>query len=124
MNDRMKQGANTPPPLLTVDLTSRADAWVITPVGEVDMLTEPLLAARVDEALAGTARRIVVDLTRLTFFGSAGAACLVKAADRATKQGSQLRVVAGESVAARVLEVSGLFDVLAGYDTVDLALAD
>ena len=125
MTDQVsKQGANTPPPLLTVDVASQDDASVITPIGDVDMLTEPMLAERIDEALAASARRVVVDLTRLSFFGSAGAACLVKAADQAKAQGSELRVVAGQSVAARVLELSGLLTVLADYDTVELALAD
>jgi anti-sigma B factor antagonist len=119
-----ESGANTPPPLLTVEVVRQADASVVTPVGEVDMLTEPVLAEHIDEALAGSVRRIVVDLTRLTFFGSAGAACLVKAAEQARKNGSELRVVSGESVAARVLELSGLLSVLAGYDTLELALAD
>lgn len=111
--------------ILDVDI-SRPDERhaVITPVGEVDMLTAPMLVDRINAELAARRRRVVVDLTKLTFFGSAGAAAVVSAVDHAKDRQIEVRVVVDDSVAARVLGVTGLLDVLPIYETVADALSD
>lgn len=111
--------------LLDVDISRPDDRYaVITPVGEVDMLTAPMLVDRINAELAAQRPRVVVDLTKLTFFGSAGAAAVVSAVDQAKDRHLELRVVVDDSVAARVLGVTGLLDVLPIYETVAAALSD
>jgi anti-sigma B factor antagonist len=58
----------------------------------------------------------------VTFLGSAALHVLLEANRDAEKQKRELRVVHGGSFAARVLEVAGLDQVLAVFETVELAL--
>ncbi|WP_156892992.1 STAS domain-containing protein [Actinokineospora enzanensis] len=117
--------APTPPQLLDVALDSRPDgAVVIRPRGEIDLLTAPRFTASMNDALEGGARLVVVDLDHVSFFGSAGVAGLARAAERAAELGTGFRLVVGDSMASRVLEISGLADLLELRDTVDDALTD
>lgn len=65
-----------PPPaeqLLTVEQRVEAGAVVVSVLGEVDMLTAPRLRAAMDGALrSAVARRVVIDLSQVTFLASAG----------------------------------------------------
>ena len=101
-------------------------AVVLTVTGELDMLTTPRLRAAVSEALdeaAGTAL-VVVDLTKVSFLGSPGLAALVEAVSKARQRGGPLRIVVDNArPVVRPIELTGLDDVLALYDTVDEALA-
>ncbi|SDD08251.1 STAS domain-containing protein [Actinokineospora iranica] len=111
-------------PLLDVVLDRHAEgAVVIRPRGEVDLLTAPRFAAGMSDAIDGGATLVVVDLGEVTFFGSAGVASLARAAERAIEVGAGFRLVVGESMASRVLEISGLTQVLEMRATVAAALA-
>ncbi|GLZ38833.1 STAS domain-containing protein [Actinokineospora sp. NBRC 105648] len=116
--------APTPPPLLDMALDQRPDgAVVVRPKGEIDLLTAPSFAAGMTGAIDGGARLVVVDLDQVSFFGSAGVAGLARAAERADQAGTGFRLVVGASMASRVLEISGLSQVLELRPTVEAALA-
>ncbi|WP_026421999.1 STAS domain-containing protein [Actinokineospora inagensis] len=116
--------ATTPPPLLDVALDEHPDgAVVVRPAGEIDLLTAPRFAQGMAAAVDGGARLVVVDLDRVSFFGSAAVANLARAAERADERGIRFRLVVGESMAARVLEISGLSEVLELRASVADALA-
>lgn len=91
-------------------------AHVVHVVGEIDTLTAPVLRAQLDELLP-TAPLLVLDLTQVTFLGSAGLAVLVAAKDDAARHGHTLRLVPGSRIVTRALEATGLltlFDVADG----------
>jgi anti-sigma B factor antagonist len=83
------------------------DTLVIHVVGEIDTLTAPVLRAQLDEHLP-TAALLVLDLTQVTFLGSAGLAVLVAAKDGADRRGHSLRLVPGSRIVTRALEATGL----------------
>jgi len=90
-------------------------ARVVHVVGEIDTLTAPLLQARLDEHLVVTL--LVLDLSDVTFLGSAGLAVLVAAKDDADRRSNTLRLVCGSRIVMRALEATGLlglFDVADG----------
>ncbi|WP_306210602.1 STAS domain-containing protein [Actinoplanes sp. RD1] len=66
---------------MTLQTTSstRADAVVITLVGDLDATGAPALQADVDTALAAGAKRLVLDLRALGYLSSAGLRQLVYA---------------------------------------------
>jgi anti-sigma B factor antagonist len=89
---------------------------VIHVVGEIDTLTAPVLRSRLDEHLPAV-RLLVLDLTDVTFLGSAGLAVLVGAKDEADRQHRTLRLVPGTRIVTRALEATGLlglFDIAEG----------
>lgn len=92
------------------------DARVLHVVGEIDTLTAPVLRTQIDEQLPAVPL-LVLDLSDVTFLGSAGLAVLVAAKDDADRRGHRLRLVCGSRIVTRALEATGLltlFDVAPG----------
>lgn len=85
--------------------------------GELDMSTAPELNAAIDGLLADGTRQFLVDLTELTFCDSTGIAAFVRGDNRASVEGGWLRVTGAAGRVARVLQVTGLAEVLT-YDAV------
>ena len=126
MGEEQGDEAPLPPGALTVRTDERPGALVVVVAGEVDMLTSPQLRMAIDEALVKLGdRALVVDLSGVTFFGSAGLQVLAVAAIRIRRAGEEaaLRVVATH-VALRPIQITGLDSVVRLYDTTDAALAD
>lgn len=98
-----------------------AGTVVVSVQGEVDALTAPRLAVTLAEQLA-TATLLVVDLSRVDFFGAAGLGVLAGAAARAAEGSVTVRLVAGTRV-RRVLSLVRIDDTLTVYATVAAALA-
>ena len=82
---------------------------VIHVIGELDMLTGPLLKAHRDKLLDARPERLVVDLDQVAFMGSTGLAVLIGARQAALDQGStfQLSGISHRAV-ARPLRITGL----------------
>jgi anti-sigma B factor antagonist len=92
------------------------EARVVHVVGEIDTLTAPVLRGHLDEHVPAV-RLLVLDLSEVTFLGSAGLAALVAAKDDADRRGHNLRLVCGSRIVTRALEATGLmslFDVADG----------
>jgi anti-sigma B factor antagonist len=97
-------------------VTHGTDATVVHVVGEIDTLTAPVLRAQLDEHIS-TVPLLVLDLSDVTFLGSAGLAVLVAAKETADARDHTLRLVCGSRIVIRALEATGLltlFDVADG----------
>src|SRR3954451_6271827 len=70
------------------------DATVVHVVGEIDTLTAPVLRAQLDEHIPAVSL-LVLDLSDVTFLGSAGLAVLVAAKDAADARRPTLGVGMG-----------------------------
>jgi len=99
-----------------------AGVRVLHVIGELDTLTAPLLAGELAGQQAAVAT-LVVDLSDVTFLGSAGLAALVEAKDAADKNGRRLLVVPGSRIARRALEATGLLSLFTVAEDVPEALA-
>jgi anti-anti-sigma factor len=100
-------------------------AIVVRAAGELDQETVHALRLelRTAVAMATPPFPVVVDLTGLTFFGSAGLNELVRQQRRAAATGIQLRIAAAHRVVLRPVAASGLDQVLELYPDVEQALA-
>jgi anti-sigma B factor antagonist len=98
-----------------------SDARVVHVVGEIDTLTAPVLRTRLDEQVAAVPL-LVLDLTDVTFLGSAGLAVLVAAKDEADRRRHTLRLVPGSRIVTRALEATGLLGIFDIADGVPQAL--
>ncbi|GIJ09483.1 STAS domain-containing protein [Micromonospora andamanensis] len=93
--------------------------------GELDMISAPRLNAVIDRLASAGQRRLLIDLTELTFCDSTGIAVFVRGDNRAAAEGGWLRITGAVGRVARVLAVTGLAGVLGyGCDTADPAVAD
>ncbi len=96
---------------------------VVRPTGDVDAYTSGRLRAALHEAVGGSARLVVVDLTDVTFIDSSGLGALVGAHRRMLEAGGVLRVVRPPQTVGRAFELTGLDEVLELYDDRESALA-
>lgn len=110
---------------LGVDLRRpRSGVAVLIVRGEIDALTTPQLQSGVDELLAGSEERAVLDLSEVGFLASSGLAVLIRAAQLLADRGSRLRLVVATRAVRRPLQVTGsdqLFDL---FDDADAAIDD
>ncbi|MCW3841352.1 STAS domain-containing protein [Micromonospora yasonensis] len=80
--------------------------------GELDMSSAPQLNAALDRLAAAGQRQLLIDLTELTFCDSTGIAAFVRGDNRAAAEGGWLRLTGATGRVARVLQVTGLAEVL------------
>lgn len=100
-----------------------ADILVVEVVGEVDMATSPQVALAL-EAAGETCRRVVVDLSEVTFLDSSGLNALVVARRALSARDIELRVVSPtDHVVRRVFEIAQLTDELGVVESFDAALS-
>lgn len=109
---------------LTLDQRRDDDTVIVVVAGEVDLDTAPRLRAAITAALADAgAGACVVDLTEVTFLGSAGLTALLDGTREAEHRQEPLRIVVDANrPVIRPIEITGLDDVLSLYHSVDEAL--
>jgi anti-sigma B factor antagonist len=84
----------------------------LTPVGELDIATVPILERAFETVFEdGGAEMIVVDLMELGFMDSTGLALLLRM-NAVCEDVDRLRVVNGSPAVVRILDISGLRDSL------------
>jgi anti-anti-sigma factor len=94
---------------------------VITPSGEIDIVTAPDFKARLMMVIDRGARRVVVDLSAVPFMDSSGLNALITAQRRASATGAVVALAGMDPNLRKVLELTGLHEVFAIYDSVDAA---
>jgi len=109
--------------MITVEVTDHDGATVVSVAGEVDMVTTPRLNTCLQEQLAQSPDRLVVDLSGLSFLGSSGLAVLVESLDDARGRGTDLRLVCSSREVVRPLEATGLTELFQTFPDLDSALA-
>lgn len=93
---------------LSVRETRERGVHRLTPVGELDLATAPLLESAFNAVFQDqAAEMIVVDLTELSFIDSTGVSLLVRM-DRACADADRLRLINGSRAVERVLDVTGV----------------
>ena len=86
------------------------DCVRVVPAGELDVDTVRQLEARLRELREVGFVRIVLDLRKLAFLGSAGLRLLVQEHELARRDGHELALVAGPPAVQRAAELCGLLD--------------
>ncbi len=101
---------------LTIDSTYLArDVVCLDVSGEVDMASSAALDNAIREAVtAPGVKRVMVDLSKVTFLDSTGINTLVQGHQRATDRDITLHVVNPSRMALRVLDLTGVREFLSG----------
>jgi anti-sigma B factor antagonist len=79
---------------------------VVAVTGEVDLATVPELRRRLDEAISGPRREVVVDMAGVEFIDASGVGALVGAARDAAEAGVRFRVHAPSPAVERILSLT------------------
>ena len=102
--------------LLSVEVARDDHRLAILPKGELDMSTAGKLEDAVRAAEATDARRIVIDLTGVTFMDSSGLKALLEASARARANSNRLRLIRGPRRVQRVFELTNTEEILPFLD--------
>jgi anti-anti-sigma factor len=93
---------------LSIRETREGAVHRLTPIGELDLATAPLLQSAFDAVLADEdAQMIVVDLSQLSFMDSTGIHLLLRMR-AACQDADRLRVINGSRTVERVLDAAGV----------------
>lgn len=92
---------------LRTALEHQGEAAVLSASGEIDMVTAPRFQQELLSALDEHPPALIVDLTEVEFFASAGLSALVAAYQHAGAD-TVVRVVAANSATARPLQITAL----------------
>ena len=99
------------------------DAVVLAIVGEIDMATAPEVERAIDRGHDGT-RRVVIDLTEVTFLDSSALNALVHSQRNLAEHDIAFRIVSPSDHAVRnVFDITHLTGPLSVVDSIDDALA-
>lgn len=94
---------------------------VVHVAGEVDLGTDHEFAKAVWDGLDSGSPVVILDLAGITFMGSVGIRVLIEAHHEAQGAGRVVRIVDGTRFVRRVLEITGLGDVLTVHHTLEEA---
>ena len=90
------------------------DAATIVVIGEFDMTGTARFWARVSETLATNPPSLTVEARGLTFIDSSGLAALIRAREAAKEAGVAFRVSEPSPMLRRIVELTGVVDLLQG----------
>ena len=83
--------------------------WEVLDVaGEVDLSTAPALRSRIDAVVEEGGRRLVVDLSDVSFMDSSGLSVLVTGFKGMREAGGDMTVVCPNAAIAKVFSITGL----------------
>ncbi len=116
--------------MVTITPVRAGPVCVLNVSGEIDLISGPRLRAALDEVLDDPRARaltgVVLDLSAVTFLGSAGLAVLVDAHEHATQRGISLKIVIDGpgSAVARAFQAAAIHEHLDLHHNVGDALFD
>lgn len=110
--------------LMKVTRAQHDGAAMLQVEGEVDLNNADELERHILDVL-GTLTApepLLLDLRKVSFFGSCGLALLVRCTGKATERGTPLRVIADQSAVQRPMEIVGLVETVPMHPSLDTAL--
>jgi anti-sigma B factor antagonist len=107
---------------LTMGTQRHTDITVISVGGELDLETAPQLQDQISTLMEQGVQRFVIDLSGVTFCDSTGLSVFVRTKNTSDETGGDIRLASPQPGVRRILQISGLYDALGTYDTVEQAL--
>jgi anti-sigma B factor antagonist len=98
--------------LLGIGVAPSSGGAVVTvsPTGEIDFVTAPVLRSALLSSLRPPCTQVIVDLDEVTFLSCAGLTVLAEAHHLAGADGIRLTLRGGQRVIRRSLQITGLWD--------------
>jgi len=107
----------------SIDVENHGETVVLSVVGEVDLVTAPVLEESISAALARRPDMVVVDLSEVGFLASVGMSILIGCNEQAGDT-TRFRLVAAGASTFRPMELTGVADAISIYPTRDQALTE
>jgi anti-sigma B factor antagonist len=105
--------------------TARRDRPDVLPLkGEIDLHVSPSVAASLNAMIEKKPRRLVVDLSDVTYIDSAGLAALIEAMQKVEAYGGKFLLAGLQETVRSIFEISRLDQVFQIFPDVNAALAN
>jgi anti-sigma B factor antagonist len=98
-----------------------ADRRLVTVTGHLDLYTAHRLGDALNPLLDSGHHTVLADLSGVTFLDSTGLTCLINAYRAARRTGSRLALIAPSLPVQRMLQLTGVDQVLDSYPSLDTA---
>lgn len=109
---------------LELSSTRHGDRTVVAVKGELDIISRTQFTAHVDRVIREHGRKIILDLSGLSFIDTSALSTVVSYWKRlSSTEGGMLALAGAQYTSARVLWITGLAQRLPMYDDVEAALA-
>lgn len=106
---------------LTISVTTEPAHTLIALAGECDLNTGRQLRDVLTSEVSRGARRVILDLSRLSFMDSTGMQIVLGSRTVLAVRGGTLALVSPQPVVARVLELTGAAELIPVYDSLEEA---
>jgi anti-sigma B factor antagonist len=100
-----------------------SDLCILVVGGEVDYEVSPQLKAHMMRAIKAGARRVVLDLSDVTFIDSTAIGVIAGAVEKLDEAGGSLAVVSTHEKVVQIFEITGLDSVITLHERREEALA-
>lgn len=111
------------PELFVIDVTQPSEGiYLVSLTGEMDIANAPEFTSRMGQLGVLGSRRVVVDLSGLTFLDSSGINALVSAAKAIEASGGEVALAAPTAHVSQVFEIVNLSEVVTIEQSVEAAL--
>lgn len=107
----------------SVKAEDHGETVVLNVVGEIDLVTAPVLEESITTVLERRPEMLVVDLSEVGFLASVGMSVLIGCNERAG-DATRFRLVAAGAATFRPMELTGVADVISIFPTRDQALTE
>jgi anti-sigma B factor antagonist len=108
---------------LKITQTIAGDVTILKCDGRITLGVDPALRSRVEAAMQGGAKDIVLDLTGLDYVDSSGIGSLVSSFTFARNSGGRLVLVGLNKKVKDLLQITKLYTVFQMFENTDAALA-
>lgn len=96
---------------------------VLAAAGDVDLVTADEFETQLKSVLCPPNEVVILDMSEVSFFSSAGLSVLLASAESAKSSGISFRLVTTERVVLRPLEITGVSESFTVFDSIDDAVA-
>jgi anti-sigma B factor antagonist len=96
---------------------------VLPLAGEIDLNVSPRISSTINEMICKKPRRLVVDLSRVTYIDSSGLAVLIRAMQDVEDYGGKFALAGLDETVRSIFETARIDQVFMMYPHVDAALA-
>src|SRR5690349_22856322 len=100
------------------------DTNVLPLDGEIDLHVSPEVAASLRTMIESQPKKVVIDLTKVTYLDSSGLAVLIEGMQNVQEYGGRFRLAGVQDEVKQVFDIARLDQVFDIYPDVDTALAD
>jgi len=118
MHDNMKKD-----PASSAPATRQSRSNVLPLKGEIDLHVSPSVTASLNEMIEKKPKRVVVDLSDVSYIDSAGLAALIQAMQKVEGYGGKFMLAGLQETVRSIFEISRLDQVFQIFPDADAALA-